>query len=155
MTETGAIRRRTRRAVGLDVPGEETPKGVRATKQMRELAEECYRANLSVNAYRREADKARETLYVQMREKGVNEFTTTITTDSGPLSLNSEITAPNTTVIDIKKLKKLVSPEVFLQVISATVGKVDEFAGKDITRRCSILGKGKENVSIKAVKAKK
>ena len=124
----------------------------KASSKMEELAAQFHELNASANAAKRAADKARESLYAEMKAAGVNSFQTMAATDKGSVLVEATIKAPLRRVIDVVQLAELISPEVLLKVVSATQKSVTEHCGSNIVLQCSKEEAGEENVSVTLVK---
>jgi hypothetical protein len=130
----------------------EAPTASKITPEMKRLVVEFHTNNKAANAAAAKAEKAREALYKLMKDSGVEEFQTETTTEAGMLVLNSKLKTLTRKVIDVVELSKLVSTEMFIQIVSATQKAVTDKAGTDIAVRCSKDVQGTENVEIKAAK---
>ena len=119
---------------------------------MEALAEKFYQHNAAANAAKRAADKARDELYAAMKADGIDAFTTTAEMEAGAILIKAELKSTTRRVIDVQTLAKLVSPETFIKVVSATQKAVTEQCGTDMVLRCSKEEKGDENVSVSVVK---
>lgn len=139
-------RTRKRRGVAPSNPTE-------VPTELSTLAVEYYTNNKLANACKGKAEKAREKLYGGMKDAGIATFDLQTNVDGKPLLLEASV-APGAEKreVDIAKLRKLVSEEDFAAIVSATVGKVEEIAGKDVLARCTTTVAGKENVTVKPKK---
>lgn len=54
-----------------------------------------------------------------------------------------------TTIIDVKKFKKLVTKEVFLNSVSVGVTSARQFAGDPVISQCSDIKQGNEYLTVK------
>tara|TARA_R110000772_G_scaffold194030_1_gene304827 strand:- start:124 stop:555 length:432 start_codon:yes stop_codon:yes gene_type:complete len=120
--------------------------------QIEELARETYKANLVKNAANTTHGKARKSLYAEMKAAGLKQFNTTAVVDGKRVNIDCGIKTPMGSVVDIEKLQKVVSPEQFLQIVSATQAAVKEHVGEAIFRECAISKEGIENVNVTVVK---
>lgn len=123
-----------------------------ATKDMQVLAMSCFIQNRVKNDAARDEAKNRQTLYKTMKEGKVRAFTVRGQIEEKPVVLDVEISTPSSMVVNIDLLRKEVSEEVFLKIVTATQAAVKEHAGEAILRRCSEERIGTENVTVKAAK---
>lgn len=119
---------------------------------MQKKAAEFHRLNTKANECKRKADKARKDLYKEMKEHGLQTFDLITSIEGRDVSLEVKIGSSVSTVIDVAALRKIVSEEKFLQIISATKTNVEKYGGKDVSSRVSKTVTGTENVSVKAKK---
>jgi uncharacterized protein (DUF1697 family) len=122
------------------------------SQEMNELAVQFYSENTKANAHKRVADAARDGLYKAMKAENVSSFRTVFQSEMGPVAIEAKVKAATRKVIDIETLAKIVSPETFRKVVSASQKAVTEIAGSDIAVRCLIEQTGEENVSVSVAK---
>lgn len=147
-TSTSTAAKRSRSAA----PAKQEQKSNKVSSEMEKLAKDFYRANSIANAEKRTAEQARELLYKEMKEAGVENFRTVFQSELGPVAIEAKLKTTTRKVIDIEALAKLVSPETFRKVVSASQKAVTEVAGSDIAVRCLVETTGDENVSVAAAK---
>lgn len=146
-TSTSTTAKRSRSAAPV-----KQEKSNKVSSEMEKLAKDFYRANSVANAEKRTAEQARELLYKEMKEAGVENFRTVFQSELGPVAIEAKLKTTTRKVIDIEALAKLVSPETFRKVVSASQKAVTEVAGSDIAVRCLVETTGDENVSVAAAK---
>lgn len=117
------------------------------------LMAEFYRENDAANSAARKAEKAREQLLAAMTAQGLTVHTCEAVNSAGQsLPLVANIKASEREVMDIQKLKALVTGEVFEKCISASKKAVEEHAGTAVATAAAIVRKGEPNVSVKVRK---
>jgi hypothetical protein len=122
------------------------------TEGMKTLAREFYLANSIANAAAAKAKKARASLLREMKENKVTEFEVEIKDDGKTILADAKVETPDATYIDVNLLKKLVKPDLFMKIISATKASVENHAGTSIALQCEAVKPGTENVGVKARK---
>lgn len=110
---------------------------------------EFYKENSASNAAARKAEKAREQLLAAMTKEGLTVHTCEATNSAGQsLPLVANIKASEREVMDIQKLKTLVTGDVFDKCISASKKAVEEHAGTAVATAAAVVRKGEPNVSV-------
>ena len=125
-----------------------TPKKTK-TDTIAQNAAIYYVRNQESNAAKREADKARAALLKEMTVAGIEATEVTVNIDGKPQTLRVAVETPIRDVVDVNLLKKLVDPEVFFQVISASKAEVTRLCGEATTLRVCVPEEGKTNVTVK------
>lgn len=116
-----------------------------------QMVDDFYTANTEANACRRYADELRKTLFIRMKEEGLEEVTT-------PNGLQAFIACPNRLEVDGKILldmilKGKIGTEAAIEILSSvSLKSITDNAGGAVTQRVTISGKGTENVSVKVAK---
>lgn len=141
-----------RRRLAIKPEQGQVPEAPRPTEAMLTLASEVFTYGIEMNLAKRNHDTARAKLLGLMTEAGIESFQHTPATASGRIVLDVEITEPEREVVDVARLEKNTTPEVFRQCISATKSAVDKFAGKAVTSACVVVTKGEKNVSVRKAK---
>ena len=121
----------------------------KVTSEMKKLAVQNHLASVEANTASRKAEKARKSLYTTMKAAGVVSFDHTFSSGGASMTVDAEIKTPVRDSIDTEVLKKLVDGPTFDKIVSATKGKVTEFAGTEVAKQCSTPTNGTENVSVK------
>lgn len=116
------------------------------------LAAQVLAANTAMNDATTTHRKLRAKLLGEMRDAGFTHFDATTLIDGKQVSFDAVIAAPERAVIDVAKLRKLVSEDVFMQCVSASKQAVEQHAGGAVATQCSVLGRGEENVTVKPKK---
>lgn len=124
-----------------------------ATKAQKDLAQTFFLANQIANSAKAKADKARKELFKSMKEDGTGSFEHTFKDAEGSkFIVDVSIDTPTTNYIDVDVLRKLVKPDVFDKIITATKTAVETHAGKAIALEAEKTKPGTENVNVKARK---
>jgi hypothetical protein len=116
--------------------------------ELQEHAAVFYRQNQASNAAKRLADAARKALYAGMKDAGLDSFEFPANIDGRGLFLQAVLETPLSTVVDVARLRKEVSDEQFLQIVSASLKAVETVAGREVLTRCSSTVSGTENVKV-------
>jgi hypothetical protein len=122
------------------------------SEDLQGLARAVFKANKEKNAATRVETESRKTLYKEMKNAGIKQFTTVAVVDGKRVTLEADIDAPTRVEIDVRVLRKLVDEETFLSIVSATQSSIKEHAGEAVMRRCATTTEGTENVTVKAAK---
>jgi hypothetical protein len=123
------------------------------TKAQKDLAQAFFLSNQIANAAKSRADKARKDLFKSMKEEGTGSFEHTFKDHEGAkFIVDVAIETPTMNYIDIDTLRKLVKPDVFDKIITATKTAVETHAGKAIALEAEKTKPGTENVNVKARK---
>ena len=117
-----------------------------------ELVRATYKANVAKNAAGREEEKARKALYARMKEVKLTACQTVAVVDGKRINLTAEISTPERVAVDVNLLRRLVTEEQFLKIVSASQTSVKEEVGDAVLRQCSVTTTGTENVSVKPTK---
>lgn len=116
------------------------------------LAAQVMQANTEMNASKKRYDDLRKKLLVGMKEGGFRDFHSTALVNGKTISFEAKIAATTRDVIDVGKLRKLVTDDVFMQCVSASKSAVEAAAGNAVATQCANPTTGEENVSVKPVK---
>lgn len=148
VAEPRRLRTRERRALSTA----EEPEHL---KLMKRLAKVFYKNNLAKNEHTRLADSARKELLGLMETHKVKKGKTKFKNDENeviPLEFHTE--NPDVETIDLKKLKKMVGPEVFYLCVTAAKGKIVAAAGQNVLNAVVkvAVGAGDKQVYISAEK---
>lgn len=138
---------RTRRR-NVDVKSDEVPSNIK------ELVSTVYSENQKSNAHKRKHDKARKDLYSDMKEAKLKTVNFPAVIDGKTKNLEAKITVPDEMLIDMKKLRDLVTEEQWLDMISTTKGAIENIAGTAVANQV-ITHKpnpDKENVKVSVPK---
>ena len=154
-----ATQARTRRRLetvpvtGTTVPNLPGQRGSVVPKEILDLATELFTLNWTQNKAKRNYDKTRTLLYQKMKEAGIQSFELKGVGEDGKLvDCDALIGAAVGTVVSISKLRKLVSDEQFLKIVSASNKAVTDIVGTAILNQCLVPTVGDENVSVRARK---
>lgn len=143
-----ATRRRTRpRTLN---PGADAASKV--TTDMKAKAREFFTNNADKNVHDRKAKAARKELLKMMQDAGVDKFSFSTKHGQKNVSLDVEVDTPESMVVDVKKLKELVTDEQFMQIVGASQKAVTDTVGTVIATQCSSPVQGTTNVNVKASK---
>lgn len=123
-----------------------------ATTEMKAKAREFFVANAQKNAANRKAEAARKKLLTLMTDAEIKEFSFTTKHEDKTVTLDVGVATSETMVVDVEKLRSLVSEKQFMEIVSATHKSVTDHVGAVIATRCSTTKKGNTNVSVKAAK---
>ena len=135
-----AVRRRSRNIRGV------------VSSELEAQAQRVFQLNKEMNASKAAYDKARADLLKQMDASQVNSFNMSTAYNGDTYSLTVGVSIPETTSIDVEALRKQVSEEEFMRIVSATKAKVVEVVGSAVSEACSTIGAGTRNVSVKSQK---
>lgn len=113
------------------------------------MAAEFMATNAAANSAAAKAKKQRAALLAKMRDEGFRSFSGSTTMAGTPVAFDAVIAAARGTAIDVEKLRKVTTDDVFMACISATKGRVEEQAGSAVAAQCSVEVIGEENVSVK------
>lgn len=142
--KTSATKTR-RRAVDLE--------GSNPEEELKRLATIAFEANREMNDAKNRGDKARKELYSKMKSLGIKSVDAVANaTDGTPVSIVAKLAVLTRNVIDVEKLKKLVSNKLFMEMASVTQAAVAKFAGTSILNQIVEPKDGEEYVSIKPKK---
>ncbi len=120
-----------------------------ATKAQKDLAQTFFLANQIANSAKAKADKARKELFKSMKEEGTGSFEHTFKDHEGTkFIVDVALETPTTTYIDVDVLRKLVKPDVFDKIITATKTAVETHAGKAVALEAEKTKAGTENVKV-------
>lgn len=108
--------------------------------------------NTAANKAKAAYDKARKALLKRMKDDGFREFSATALLDGKTVAFDATISANEREVIDVAKLRKITTDDVFIACVSATKASVEAAAGKAVITQCAYTVKGEENVSVKPSK---
>ena len=148
--ETKARTRKTIRA-GMELGKSPTEE---RSDNLAQLMLDYYRASLEANAASRKAEKARKSLYKQMKDARIERKVIEAALAEGepPVKLEAVVAAPKRDKVLVDRLIKLVDNDTFLQIVSATKTAVDKFAGTAVTARCCEEVQGEEIVTVSLAK---
>lgn len=107
------------------------------TPKMLEDAKAYYTANKTKNAASAAENKAKKALHKDMIKGNVSEFEFTGEYNGSSTPMKAVISEDVVEVMDVEKLKALVSDEDFMKIISATKTAVTEIAGEHIVMQCA------------------
>jgi sorbitol-specific phosphotransferase system component IIBC len=120
-----------------------------AMELVQNLMSVIHSENKQMNEHKKLHDTARKSLYKEMKDAKLAEVE--VGQDDGT-TLIAMILAPERTTIDVAKLKKLVTDEQFMQIVSATQASINKVVGSSVLNQCSTTSKGTENVVVKVKK---
>jgi len=123
-----------------------TPKAEAGTNPLEKMAADYYAANEARKKFATASEKLREQLLGEMGRQGIEKFE--LPAHGNTPALVATIESRNTTTIDLQALSKLVSFEVLMQVVSASVSAVTAVAGKEVLAQVAIPGKSSPNVNV-------
>lgn len=113
------------------------------------LAEKFYIANKEMNQAKAKMDKARKTLYSQMKESKTSNFSFNKVINQKDISLEVSIGRKRKDVVDTEKLFSLVELKTFVSMVSATKKSIIDKVGTEVANQVTVEGYTSENVSIK------
>lgn len=129
----------------------QTAPGVPA--EIQKLAAEYFSANVEANAFKAKADKARKALLKTMTEAGLTSADIDMLGTAGTMiPLQAVIATPDREEIDVALLRKQVTDDVFMKIVSATKTAVTEHAGSAVVTTCTVVSEGTTNVTVKVRK---
>lgn len=108
-----------------------------------------FERNKDMNEAKNESTKARKKGYKLMKDYGIARFETKF----GNVPVEIFTDTPSRKYVDVYKLRKLVSEEKFMEIISASIKDVEEIAGKDIMAQCEAEESCPENLYVKVTTA--
>jgi len=121
--------------------------------EIRNLAKEVFVQNNAANEAKGLHDKARKSLLGKMKDTAIKAFTFQFTGKDGKrLSVDVKIATPEVNYIDVETLRKLVTPEQFIKIVTASKAAVEAEVGSVIATQASRTKAGTENVSVKAAR---
>lgn len=113
--------------------------------EITELVKQCF----SLNAQMNNAKKAYEARREDLLKKLVSHKREKFRVVDGNIAYVATVSTPIRNEIDVEKLRGLVTEEVFMACVKATIGDVQSLAGKNIATDASVPKKGTTNVSVK------
>lgn len=117
---------------------------------------EVYKANLEQNKAKKIYDTKRKELYGKMKAakltRKVVENAALHEGSTDRVNLEAVVAAPTGFQANVEKLSKLVDPETFLTIVSATTDAIVTFAGSAVFEQCKEEKVGTENVSVGLIK---
>lgn len=147
MTQVTAPRPRTR---SIDVTP--TLSNVE-TDRLATLVNEYAVLNYESNKYKREMDAKKKEVHSALIRAEQTSFTAKATLPDGSSPyFTAEIASPTEEVVDVSILRKLVSEELFMQIISATKTAVKEKAGTNVLLSATVEQTGNPTLSIRKAK---
>lgn len=108
------------------------------TAKMLEDAQAFYEANKSKNKASSAETKAKNTLHKDMIRGSVSEFEFDATFEGSTTPMKAVIDEDTVEVMDVAKLRQLVSEEDFMKIVSATKTAVKDIAGEHIVMQCAV-----------------
>lgn len=110
-------------------------------KHIRELAKQTEEARLLKNQHSSTESKSKKALFEAMEVAGIRQgsFQATLLGRKFVIDLSGTEEDTETVTLDLKKLKKLVSEEVFMQCIVAQVGLTTAAAGKNVLDKIRVV----------------
>lgn len=109
-----------------------------ATPKMVETAQAFYAANKSKNKASAAEGKAKKALHKDMIAGNVREFQFDAAFEGSTTPMKAVIDEDTVEVMDVAKLRQLVSDEDFMKIVSATKTAVTEIAGEHIVMQCAV-----------------
>lgn len=120
-------------------------------KKLRKLAINVFTHNKAMNAEKSKHDKNRKELLKLMQDNHIEVLDPiTFTYQDTKKTIETGIVTPETSYIDVNKLKELVDEKTFMMIVSATATAVKDHAGELVATQCKKFTKGKTNVVVKA-----
>lgn len=117
---------------------------------------EVYRLNLEQNKAKKAYEVKRGELLGKMKAAKLKRKTAenVIIYEGGNDTVNLEaiVDSPKSFKASVDKLSKLVDPQTFLTIVSATKDAIVTFAGAAVFEQCKEEHTGEENVSVKLIK---
>lgn len=121
--------------------------------EVQRLATTYFSANVEANAQKAKADKARKALLKAMTESGLTSADIDMLGVAGAMiPLQAVIATPDREEIDVALLRKQVTDDVFMKIVSATKTAVTEHAGSAVVTTCTVVSEGTTNVTVKVRK---
>jgi len=124
-----------------------------SSPEMVALLREYAILNHHSNAYKRDMDAKKKELNIAMVRAGISDVSTAVTLPDGSVSMfEAAIGSQPEEVVDVALLRKLVSDDVFMSIISATKTAVKEKAGTNVLIVSTVEQEGREGLSIKKMR---
>lgn len=120
-----------------------------------ELALKTFQANLAQNKAQKEYKELRKELLGKMKAAKLTKkvFEMIELVPGGErVTLEAVVAAPEHEKANVRKLVKLVDPQTFLNIVSATKDAIVTLAGEAVFQQCKEPVTGEENVSVKLLK---
>lgn len=134
----------------------ENQEAAQPTDALVPLIIETYKLNQAQNKAKRDYDKKRKELLGQMKKFKLARKVADMIIGEGEgaetVALEAKVETPTREVADVRKLSKLVDPDTFLNIISASKEAITTFAGLAVFEQCKVETDGTENVSVKPLK---
>ena len=109
---------------------------------LEKMADDLLKINAKIKKQTDKANKLKSQLLDEMQSRKI-EFV------EGSDSVAKITAGRKTTIIDVKKFKKLVTKEVFLNSVSVGVTSARKFAGDPVISQCSEIKQGSEYLTVK------
>lgn len=116
------------------------------------LMKTVYTENAKQNEHKRKHDSARKSLLGKLQEAEEVKVVAEVEVSRKKVTLVAQVATGTSQVVDVAKLKKLVSEEQFMRIVSATQKAIKEEVGESVMNKCLKTVKGSTNVSVKAAK---
>lgn len=108
---------------------------------------------MQANAFKAKAEKEREALLKAMVGAGLKSADIdALGTEGAMLPLQAVVATPDREEIDVVALRKQVTDETFMKIVSATKKAVTEHAGSAVVTTCTVVSAGTTNVTVKVRK---